>query len=86
MEQLALGLAAGAFGGNILGNVLHRVSLGTLVNTIAGCLGGFAITKLSPQGGVAFELAQIAPIVATSIAAGAVLTGLVGVLRNLWQR
>ena len=49
ITTLIVQLVGGAIGGNLVGGVINRVSLGAIGNTIAGLAGGFGVGQLLPM-------------------------------------
>lgn len=86
MEQLALGLTAGALAGNLVGELWRSLHLGWLVNTLAGLLGGAVSVKLLPLGSDPFMRADIVPLIGVALLGGAVVCACIGALRNLLSR
>jgi uncharacterized membrane protein YeaQ/YmgE (transglycosylase-associated protein family) len=91
MEQIIINLIAGAIGGNAAGKASSTFDLGTLGNTIAGLVGGGVlgqiITLAWPQISTAvqsgnFDVASIVTQVIGGGAGGAVLTAIVGAIKN----
>ena len=91
MEQLLINLVTGAIGGNAAGKASSSFDLGTLGNTIAGLVGGGAlgqlVTLLLPAITAAAQSGNfsIGSIVSQAIAGGAggaILTALVGLIKN----
>ena len=65
--NLIVQLIAGAIGGNAAGNALKDYDLGMFGNSISGAIGGVALLGQAVGGGVA----------------GAVLTFIVGLIKNM---
>ncbi len=91
MEQILLNLIAGALGGNAAGKASPNFDLGTLGNTIAGLVGGGVlgqiITLVWPTVVASIQSGQIdAGSIVTQIvgggAGGAVLTAIIGAIKN----
>lgn len=91
MEQLLINLVAGALGGNAAGKASPNFDLGTLGNTIAGLVGGGVlgqiVTLLLPavMGAMQSGNLSIGGIIAHAIsggAGGAILTAIIGMLKN----
>jgi hypothetical protein len=91
MEQLLINLIAGAAGGNAAGKASPTFDLGTLGNTIAGLVGGGVLGQLitlvwptvvaSLQSGHV-DVGSLATQVIGSGAGGAILTAIVGAVKN----
>lgn len=82
-------LVTGGLGGNIAGNALKKTSLGTLGNTIAGAVGGVAgnyilqaVGVLSSLGLADMSLESMGAHAGMSAVFGAVVTAVVGFLKN----
>ena len=91
MEQLLINLVAGAVGGNAVGKASPKFDLGMLGNTIAGLVGGGVlgqiVTLLIPAVTAAAQTGDlsVAGIVTQLIsggAGGAILTAVIGMIRN----
>lgn len=89
MEQLITQLIAGAVGGNAAGAAKSDLSLGTIGNTVVGLLGGLgggtAIAGLLGGGAEAAAGLDIGGLVAQAAgggAGGAILTAVVGMIKN----
>ena len=76
-------LIAGAVGGNIIGALFKKFSLGTIGNTLAGVVGGglagYAILNMMSANDMA---ATFAGLIASSAVGGAVVTFIAGVIKN----
>jgi uncharacterized membrane protein YeaQ/YmgE (transglycosylase-associated protein family) len=88
--NLIIQLIAGAVGGNAAGATMKNLDLGTLGNTIAGALGGAGggsiLTALLPilQGtGGNFDIGSLLGQVVGGGVTGAVVTAIVGLIRNM---
>ena len=100
--NLLITLVSGAVGGNVAGAALpDDKNLGTLGNTIAGLIGGTAgnyilqilgilttagVTTAAGAGGSGFDIGHLLGTVGTSGAAGAILTAVVGYIKNQTQK
>ena len=92
--EIIIQLLGGAIGGNIAGGLLKNLSLGTLGNSLVGILGGglggqilSALGVLSGgDGGGSLDLASIATNLATSGTGGAVLMGIIGLLKKVFSK
>lgn len=88
-----LKLAGGAVGGNLIGGVLKKLSLGALGNTIVGMLGGGigaellkhfgVIAQKAGEAGGSFDLTEILTQVGAGGAGGGVLMTVIGVLKSM---
>jgi hypothetical protein len=91
MEQLLINLVAGAIGGNAAGKASSTFDLGTLGNTIAGLVGGGVLGQIitlvwpsvvaSMQSGN-FNVGSIVTQAIGGGAGGAILTAIVGAIKN----
>lgn len=90
-SALLLQLISGAAGGNIAGALLKQANLGPVGNTIVGIVGGLiggqiggmisgAATATASAGG--FDMGQLLPGLISGAGGGAVLTGIVGMIKN----
>lgn len=91
MEQILINIIAGALGGNAAGKASPKLDIGTLGNTIAGAIGGGAlgqiIALLVPAISAAAQAGNlsVAGVVSQLIAGGAggaVLTAIIGAIKN----
>jgi len=91
MEQILINLVAGALGGNAAGKASPTFDLGTIGNTIAGLVGGGVFGQIitmawptvaaSIQSGN-FDVGSIITQVVGGGAGGAILTAIVGAIKN----
>lgn len=94
MEQLIIGLISGAVGGNAAGMASEKLNQGTLVNSIAGIVGGGlgssvlsnfmspdALAGMAQAGGL--DLGAIATDVAGGGIGGAAVLALVSVAKRV---
>lgn len=94
MEQLLIGLVSGAVGGNAAGMASEKLNQGTLVNSIAGIVGGGlgssvlsnimspdTLAGLAETGG--FDLGAIATDVAGGGIGGAAVLALISVAKRV---
>ena len=91
--NLIVQLIAGAIGGNAAGAAMKNVDLGTLGNTIAGALGGAGggtlLTALLPILQGAAGNVDVGALLGQAVVggvAGAVVTAIVGLLKNMMAR
>lgn len=90
MEQIIAQLIAGAVGGNAAGAGAKNLSLGTLGNTIVGLLGGLgggtALASLlggaADAAGGAGGMGGLVSSLVGGGAGGAILTAVVGIIKN----
>jgi hypothetical protein len=91
MEQVLINLIAGAIGGGAAGKASPKFDLGTAGNLISGAIGGGVLGQIvslalpAVGAAVASGTFSIGSIIATRIsggAGGAVLTALIGSLKN----
>jgi uncharacterized membrane protein YeaQ/YmgE (transglycosylase-associated protein family) len=82
-------LIGGAVGGNAIGASWKEASLGTLGNTIAGVIGGVAgdyilraVGVLNSLGLADMSVSAIATQAGAAAVGGAVLTAIVGLIKN----
>lgn len=81
---IILQLVAGAVGGNLAG-AIKNLSLGTAGNTVAGGIGGLLVSQVLPMlmgGGMNSELGGMIGQLVGSGAGGAVLTAIIGLIKN----
>ncbi len=93
MEQflpLIINLISGGVGGNIVGALIKKISLGPLGNTIAGILGGGVGGQLlgllgiaTPEATGVLDIQGILSQVGSGGAGGAVLLVIVGLIKSL---
>ena len=91
MEQILINLVAGALGGNAAGKASPTFDLGTIGNTIAGLVGGGVLGQIitmawptvaaSIQSGN-FDVGSIVTQVVGGGAGGAILTAIIGAIKN----
>jgi uncharacterized membrane protein YeaQ/YmgE (transglycosylase-associated protein family) len=84
---LIIQLVSGAVGGNVAGAALKNLSLGTVVNSIVGIIGGGLGAQLLGMLGVAassgsMDVGSIVTNVAGGGAGGAVLLAIVGAIKK----
>ncbi|PZQ97887.1 MAG: hypothetical protein DI533_12125 [Cereibacter sphaeroides] len=96
MEQLLIQLVAGAIGGNAAGKAMPSANLGTLGNTIAGLVGGGILGQIvqalftsgavdaaaTAVAGGGMDIGSIIANLASGGVGGAVLTAIVGMIKN----
>lgn len=93
MIDLIMQLAGGALGGNAAGKAMKENSMGTMLNTVVGLLGGFGGSKLLAMvpalagmlGGGGAEGMDIGAMVGGLLGGGAgggILTAVVGMIKN----
>lgn len=88
-----INLISGGVGGNILGAAWKDKTLGAVGNTIAGAIGGVAGTYIMQAVGVLnslglgeMSIGSLAGSVGTSAVSGAVLTAIVGLIKNAMSK
>ena len=88
MEQILINLVAGALGGVGAGKASPTFDLGTIGNIVSGLVGGGVlgqvVTLLLPSVMAAAQAGNlsVAGIVSQAVAGGAILTALIGAIRN----
>lgn len=88
-------LIAGGAGGNVIGQLVKNLSLGTAGNSIAGAIGGLAGTWLAGMipgldslvgaaagGAGGMDLGALAGQGATGLVGGGVLTAIAGIIKS----
>ncbi|SHI51345.1 hypothetical protein SAMN05444000_101305 [Shimia gijangensis] len=86
--ELLIGLLSGAFGGTAAGKLFSKIDQGTIINAVAGIVGGglgSTILGAVGAGGIAgggMNIAGIIGQVASGGVGGGVLLAIVGVIRN----
>ena len=85
MIQTIINMISGLAGGNITGAAAKQINPGMIISSITGIggggIGGALITSLMNSGG-RMDLGTIVSGIAGSTAAGAILTALVGFIKN----
>jgi uncharacterized membrane protein YeaQ/YmgE (transglycosylase-associated protein family) len=86
---LLMNVVSGAIGGNLTGAGLKQLSLGTIGNTIAGLVGGAAggyilkaVDILNTAGLANMSVGSIASEAGATAICGAILTAIVGFIKN----
>ena len=91
MEQLIISLISGAVGGNAAGAALKKLDLSVLLKTVVGAIGGVGggqlLAMLGGAGGMAeaaggMDIGAIASQVIGGGGGGAILTAIVGLIKN----
>lgn len=86
--ELIIGLISGAVGGNVAGAAIKNINQGTLINSIAGIVGGglgSSLLGMAGAGAIAgggMDLMGIIGQVASGGVGGGVVLAIVSVLRN----
>lgn len=87
-------LIAGGAGGNVIGQLAKNLSLGTTGNSIAGAIGGLAVTWLAGKipgldtlvgaasGAGGLDFGALAGQGATGLVGGGALTAIVGIIKS----
>ena len=97
MEQLIISLISGAVGGNVAGGLMKNLSLGTLMNSFVGIIGGglgAQIIGMLGGGGMAdvagaaggLDLGSIIGSVAGGGVGGGVLLAIIGAVKNMMAK
>jgi uncharacterized membrane protein YeaQ/YmgE (transglycosylase-associated protein family) len=92
MEYLPLiiQLASGALGGNLAGKAMPKASMGTLVNSILGIvgggLGGQLLGMLGMDVGGGMDLMGIIGSIASGGVGGGVIMAIIGVIKNAMSK
>ncbi len=85
MIQTVINMISGLAGGNITGAAAKQINPGMIISSITGLvgggLGGALITSLMNSGG-RMDLETIVSGISGSLVAGAILTALVGFIKN----
>lgn len=94
--EIILQLLGGAAGGNVVGSVLKKMSLGPIGNSVVGMLGGFVANWLAAKYlGASLPTSTPAPAsvpggfqdvlsnVLVGLGGGGVLTGVLGAVRSM---
>jgi len=86
--ELIIGLLSGAIGGNVAGGLLKNLNQGTLINSIAGIVGGglgsTVLSSLGAGGAAAggMDIASIIGQIASGGVGGGVVLAVVGLIKN----
>ncbi len=87
MEQILINLVAGAVGGNAVGKASPAIDMGTILNSVTGVVGGGILGQLIPlvlpalmSGNL--NISNIITQVIGGGAGGAILTALIGLVKN----
>lgn len=91
MEQILMNLVAGAIGGTGAGKASPSIDMGTIANAVAGLVGGGVLGQLVPillpavtaaaQGGN-LSVGGILTNLISGGAGGAILTAIIGLIKN----
>ncbi len=87
ITTLIIQLLSGAVGGNVVGSLVRKISMGVLGNSLAGILGGGLGGQIlggslgMPTGGSSLEIGSILGQVAS--VGGGVLMVIIGMLKNM---
>lgn len=87
MEQILINLVSGAIGGNAIGKASPGFDLGGIGNTISGLVGGGVLGQLIPLllpmlASGKLDFSSILTQVVGGGAGGAILTAVIGMLKN----
>jgi hypothetical protein len=95
LVPLLVQLIAGGAGGNVLGQLAKNLSLGTTGNSIAGAIGGLAVTWLAGRipgldslvgaaagGAAGLDFGALAGQGVTGLVGGGVLTAIAGLVKS----
>ena len=86
---LLIQLASGAVGGNLVGSLVKKISLGLLGNSLAGILGGRRSGQILggmlglPTGGGGLDIGSILGQVASGGAGGGIVMVIIGLLKSM---
>ena len=89
---LIIQLLSGAVGGNIVGAIAKKLSMGPLLNSILGILGGgigsqiLAMLNLSATSGGTFDLNTILTQIGAGGAGGGLLMAIIGLIRSFFKK
>lgn len=94
--EIILQLLGGAVGGNAVGGLIKKLSLGPIGNSIVGMLGGFAANYLAarylgpsvpttpaPAPAVPGGFQDVLSNILVGLGGGGVLTGVIGAVRSM---
>ena len=86
--ELVIGLIAGAFGGNVAGNVVRKLDNGFAINSLVGLLGGGLGALVMSSSGIGaamggMDVASLIAQAASGTVGGAALVTVLGMLSNL---
>ncbi|MCT4557669.1 MAG: hypothetical protein N4A61_06375 [Pelagimonas sp.] len=89
--ELIISLIAGAVGGNAAGGILKNLNQGTLINSIAGIVGGGVGSQILGMAGIAtggggMDIASILGQVASGGVGGGAALALVGGVKNMMAK
>jgi uncharacterized membrane protein YeaQ/YmgE (transglycosylase-associated protein family) len=94
--NLLISLISGAVGGNVAGSAMPAKNPGTLINTIAGLIGGGLgdfilkasglITSATSGGTGELDLASIISTIAASGVGGGALTAILAVVKDMMEK
>lgn len=92
MEEFVIGLLAGAIGGNLVGIFARKLSLGALVNSLTGIVGGgigaqvigvIIYNIVSDGAAPGPDITSMLISIISGGVGGVVVTAIIGKLRNL---
>ena len=84
---LIIQLVSGAVGGNVAGAAMKRFSLGTILNSIIGIIGGGVGGQLLgalgvPTGGGGMDIAGVVGSIASGGVGGGVILAIIGMIKT----
>ncbi len=89
ITTLIIQLLSGAVGGNVVGSLVKKISMGVLGNSLAGILGGGLGGQIlgglvgMPTGGGSLHIGSILGQVASGGVGGGVVMVIIGMLKNM---
>jgi hypothetical protein len=89
ITTLIIQLLSGAVGGNVVGSLVKKISMGVLGNSLAGILGGGLGGQIlgglrgMPTGGSSLDIGSILGQVASGGVGGGVVMVIIGMLKNM---
>jgi len=100
MIPLIISLASGALGGNVAGALMKKFSLGTMLNSVVGILGGgigsqilgmlgigaASATAGAAAGGGMPDIGTLLGMGGSGIVGGGVLMAIIGMIKNMMAK